>query len=154
MPNRLLVLLAAVSVTFLVSCAPPQPSAAPSPDVEYLTSEALAGLPFSEAVRVGNLMFLAGQTGTDPVTRQLVEGGIDAETRQTMNNLKDVLERNGATMDDVVKCTVILLDISEWGAMNEVYRTFFTEHFPARTSLGTSGLAGGARVEIECIAAV
>lgn len=110
-------------------------------------------LPFSEAVRVGDLLFLAGQVGNVPGEMGLVEGGIGPETRQTMENIKTVLERYGYGMQDVVKCTIFLADISEWGAMNEVYRTFFTKPYPARSALGANGLALNARVEIECIAA-
>lgn len=152
--------LAAFLLPLLVvmACQPqesaPQAAAPEAPVVEYLTSEAMSGFPFSEAVRVGNLLFVSGQTGTDPETGELVPGGIAEETRQTMTNIKTTLERYGATMDDVVKCTVMLDDIAEWGAMNEVYRTFYTDHFPARSALGASGLAMGARVEIECIAAM
>lgn len=111
-------------------------------------------LPFSEAVRVGDVLFLAGQVGNVPGEMGLVEGGIGPETRQVMENIKTVLERYGYGMEDVVKCTIFMADISEWGAMNEVYRTFFTKPYPARSALGANGLALGAAVEIECIAAV
>ncbi len=111
-------------------------------------------LPFSEAVRVGDVLFLAGQVGNVPGEMGLVEGGIGPETRQTMENIKTVLERYGSGMEDVVKCTIFMADIAEWGAMNEVYRTFFKKPYPARSALGASGLALGAAVEIECIAAV
>ncbi len=109
-------------------------------------------LPFSEAVRVGDMIYLSGQLGNRPGTLSLVEGGIAAETRQTMENIKAVLERHGSSMDRVVKCTVFLADIAEWSAMNEIYRTFFPKNPPARSALGASGLALGARVEIECLA--
>lgn len=123
-------------------------------DLEFLNSEEAAGrdLPFSEAVRAGNLLFLSGQVGTRPGTAELAEGGIQAETRQTMENISSVLERNGSSLDRVVKCTVMLADMAEWPAMNEVYRTYFKGRYPARSALGASGLALGARVEIECIA--
>ena len=110
-------------------------------------------LPFSEAVRVGNTLHLSGQIGIVPGSMKLVPGGIRAEAKQTMENIKTVLEANGYTLDDVVKCTVMLADISEWGTFNEVYRTFFTKRFPARSALGANGLALGARVEVECLAA-
>ncbi len=109
-------------------------------------------LPFSEAVRVGDLLFLSGMVGTKPGTTELAEGGIAGETRQTMENIKAALGRHGASMDRVVKCTVMLADIAEWPAMNEVYVTFFPGDKPARSAFGASGLALGARVEIECIA--
>lgn len=111
--------------------------------------------PFSPAVQVGNLLFLAGQIGTAANAQgSVVPGGIQAETRQTMENIKDVLEKSGSSLDRVVKCTVFMADMREWDAMNEVYTTFFPRHKPARSALGASGLALGARVEIECIAAV
>ena len=108
-------------------------------------------LPFSAAVRVGDMLYLSGQLGTDS-TGGLVPGGIEPETRQTMENIRGVLEANGSSMDRVVKCLVMLADMAEWGAMNQVYVTFFPDHLPARSALGASGLALGARVEIECLA--
>lgn len=122
-------------------------------DVEYLQtpgSEDL-DLPFSSAVRVDNTLYLSGNIGNIPGTMQLAEGGIEGETRQTMENIRQVLETFGSSLDRVVKCTVFLADMAEWGAMNEVYRTYF-ENPPARSALGASGLALDARVEIECIA--
>lgn len=125
------------------------------PPVEYLNASPVAeNLPFSEAVRVGHFLFLSGQIGIDPETRQLAEGGIRPETRQTMENIRASLERYGSSMDRVVKCQVFLADISEWSAMNEVYVTFFGTNKPARSALGASGLALGARVEIECMATI
>ena len=111
----------------------------------------LPALPFSEAVRVGDMLYLSGQLGTDSSGR-LVPGGIAAETRQALTNIADVLERHGSSLDQVVKCTVMLADISEWAAMNEVYVTFFRSHRPARSAFGTNGLALGARLELECMA--
>ena len=84
---------------------------------------------------------------------ELVSGGIRGQATQVLENIRAILERNGSSMDRVVKCTVFLADIADWGAMNEVYRTFFKIP-PARSALGASGLALGARVEIECIAVV
>ena len=108
-------------------------------------------LPFSEAVSVGNMLYLSGQIGIDS-SMKLVSGGIEAETRQVMENIKAVLERYGSSLDNVIKVTVMLSDISEWGEMNKVYVQYFTKHLPARSALGANGLAMGARVEIECIA--
>jgi 2-iminobutanoate/2-iminopropanoate deaminase len=108
--------------------------------------------PFTRAVRVGTLLFLSGQIGTDGSGR-LVPGGIQPETRQTLENIRAELRRNGLGMDRVAKCTVFLADMAEWGRMNEVYATFFPGPKPARSAAGASGLALGARVEIECIAA-
>ncbi|MGI9224286.1 MAG: RidA family protein [Woeseiaceae bacterium] len=122
-------------------------------EVEYLQAPGTEdmNLPFSSAVRVGDLLFLSGSIGVVPGTLDLAEGGIQGETRQTMDNIKQTLETFGSSTDKVVKCTVFLADMAEWGAMNEVYRTYF-ENPPARSALGASGLALGARVEIECIA--
>ncbi len=110
-------------------------------------------LPFSEAVRVGNMLYLSGQLGTD-TSGQLVAGGVQAETRQALTNIAAVLQRHGSSLDQVVKCTVMLADMSEWAAMNEVYVTFFRSNRPARSAFGTNGLALGARLELECMAAV
>jgi reactive intermediate/imine deaminase len=104
-------------------------------------------------VRVGNLLFLAGQIGTDSSGR-VVAGGIQAEARQTLNNISDVLKKTGSSLDNVVKCTVFMADMKEWPAMNEIYATYFRLHFPARSAFGATGLALNARVEIECIATV
>jgi 2-iminobutanoate/2-iminopropanoate deaminase len=108
--------------------------------------------PFSPAVRVNGFIFLSGQIGTDS-TGALVPGGIQAETRQTMENIRAVLARTGSSFDRVVKCTAFLADMREWNAMNEVYVTYFAVgKRPARSALGANGLALGAKVEIECIA--
>ena len=108
-------------------------------------------LPFSAAVQVDNTLYLSGNLGNIPGTLELADGGIDGETRQTMENISAVLQQFGSSLDDVVKCTVFLADMAEWGAMNDVYQTYFTNP-PARSALGASGLALGARVEIECVA--
>jgi 2-iminobutanoate/2-iminopropanoate deaminase len=122
------------------------------PTVQYLVpAGAGAGLPFSPAVRVGNLLYLSGQLGTDS-TNKLVAGGIEAETRQVLTNIKRLLEANGSDMDHVVKCLVMLADIGEWARMNTVYVTFFPVHKPARSAFGATGLALGGRLEVECIA--
>ena len=125
-----------------------------STEPQFLTSPAMEALPFSEAVRVGDLLFLSGQIGNRPGTLDLAPGGIEAETRQTLQNIKATLERHGSSMDRVVKCTVFMADIIEWGQMNEIYVQYFPGSKPARSALGSSGLALGARVEIECIAVV
>ena len=125
--------------------------------VEFLTSPDTTSLnvPFSEAVRVGNTLYLSGNIGNIPGQKKLVEGGIKAETKQAMENIKRVLERNSSSFDKVFKCTVMLADIKEWGAMNEVYQTYFPENrFHARSAFGTSGLALNARTEITCMATV
>lgn len=123
-------------------------------DVEHYAVREDMQLPFSEAVRVGHMLYLSGQLGYDATTAKLVEGGIAPETKKTMENIKATLEKHGSSMAEVVKCTVFLADISEWAAMNEVYITYFPTNPPARSALGSSGLALGARTEIECIATV
>jgi 2-iminobutanoate/2-iminopropanoate deaminase len=126
------------------------------PEVAYLSSPTTANLnlPFSEAVRVGDLLFVSGQIGNLPGTLTLAEGGIQGETRQTLENMKAILEHHGSSMDRVVKCTVYLTDMAEWPAMNEIYVQYFPGHKPARAAAGASALALGAKVEIECIAVV
>ena len=124
------------------------------PEVEYFALPPGESLPFSEAVRVGHMLYLSGQIGAVPGTSRLVEGGIAAETRQTMENIKSSLEKLGSSMSEVVKCTVFLADIEEWAAMSEVYISYFPTNPPARSALATSGLAMGARTEIECIATI
>lgn len=124
---------------------------------QYLQPYGPPTRPFSPAVKVGNMLYLAGQVGTsaDASGNGVVPGGIEAETRQTMHNIKDVLEKSGSDMDHVVKCTVFMADMKEWDAMNGVYRTFFMNgKYPARSAFGATGLALNARVEIECIATV
>ena len=121
------------------------------PDVEYLTSENMKSLPFSEAVRLGNVLYLSGQMGIDQ-SIQLVPGGIAAETRQALENIKTTLEKYGSSLEHVIKVTVMLADMSEWAEMNKVYLGYFSKNLPARSAFGTSGLALGGRVEIECIA--
>jgi reactive intermediate/imine deaminase len=110
-------------------------------------------LPFSEAVRVGSMLYLSGSMGIDE-TGALVPGGIVAETRQALANIRSVLERHGSSMDRVVKCTVMLADMGEWAAMNRVYIEYFSTNLPARSAFGVSGLALGGRVEIECVATI
>ena len=108
--------------------------------------------PFSPAVRVGNLLFLAGQLGTD--STGLVKGGIGAETTAAMRNISNVLKQAGSSMDRVAKCTVMMSDMSKWAEMNEAYSAFFPGPKPARSSFGATALALGGHVEIECIATV
>lgn len=131
----------------------PQPEPTP-PLVEYLKSDPTRPAPFSDAVRVGHMLYLTGQLGTDGAAG-LVAGGIKAETKQAMENIRRVLERNGSSLDQVVKCTVMLADINDRSAMSEVYVTYFAkDRMPARSAFGVTGLALGARVEIECVATI
>ncbi len=122
-------------------------------EVSYLQMPGTAdqNLPFSSAVRVGDTLYLSGNIGNLPGSLELAAGGIEGETRQTMKNIAGVLEAFGSSLDEVVKCSVFLADMSEWDTMNAVYRTYF-KNMPARSALGSSGLALNARVEIECIA--
>jgi reactive intermediate/imine deaminase len=120
--------------------------------IEYHPLPGNTGLPFSAAVRVGEMLYLSGQMGT--AKGKLVPGGIAAETRQALENAKAVLERHGSSLDRIVKVTVMLADMAEWPAMNAVYVTYFPRHLPARSAFGASGLALGGRVEIECLATV
>jgi 2-iminobutanoate/2-iminopropanoate deaminase len=120
--------------------------------VEYVPVPGEARLPFSAAVRVGPMLYLSGQLGTDS-TGKLVPGGIEAETRQALENVRAVVERSGSSMDRVVKCTAMLADMADWPAMNRTYGTFFPRHLPARSAFGANGLALGARIELECWAA-
>jgi len=113
-----------------------------------------ATVPFPEGVRVGNMLYLSGQLGNLPGTLRLVEGGLRAESRQTLENIRTVLRGQGLDLQHLVRCTVMLADIADWPAFNEVYREFFgSTPMPARSALGCNGLALGAKVEIECIAA-
>jgi 2-iminobutanoate/2-iminopropanoate deaminase len=128
-----------------------QDAAQTKPTTEY---KGRPGSPLSEVVRVGNMLYLSGQLGVN-ASGALVPGGIKAETKQVMDNIRGVLERNSSGFDQVVKCTVMLLDIADRPAMNEVYAGYFPkERMPARSTFGTTGLALGARVEIECMATV
>jgi reactive intermediate/imine deaminase len=124
--------------------------------VEFLNSGKVLpqSLPFSEAVRHGNTLYLSGQMGLVPGTLKLVPGGVREEARQTMQNIKTVLEAHGLGLEHLLKCTVILADMDDWPAFNEVYVSFFNGRFPARSAFGANGLALGGRVEVECIAAI
>ena len=126
----------------------------PTP-IEHIVPEGVARLPvFTPAVRVGDLVFLSGAIGTPPTGElRVVEGGVGPETRATMENIRRILEAAGLGFEDLVKCTVFLADIADYAAMNEVYVTYFEGmEPPARSAMAGSGLALGARVEIECIA--
>lgn len=131
-------------------------AAASAQSADYLVSEEAKALdlPFSDAVRVGNLLVLSGQLGNLPGTTELAPGGMAGEARQAMENIKAILERNGSSMDKVVKCTVMLTDIAEWPAFNEVYVTYFPGPKPARSAFAAAGLAFGGKVEVECWASV
>jgi len=143
-----------LNIMFVTAFLFSQATLAGKVEVEHYAVSEDTQLPFSEAVRVGHILYLSGQIGIDPATSKLAEGGIAAETRQTLENIKASLEKHGSSMAEVVKCTVYLADINEWAAMNKVYVTYFPSNPPARSALGTSGLALGSRTEIECMATV
>jgi reactive intermediate/imine deaminase len=130
--------------------------AADAPPVKFFNSGKVLPntLPFSEAVKVGNMLYLSGQIGVVPGSMNLVPGGMKAEAKQTMDNIKTTLEAHGYSLDHLVKCTVMLADMADWPTFNDIYKAYFKKHFPARSALGANGLALGARVEVECIAAV
>jgi len=131
------------------------PAAVAAQDRQVIhTPDEVAGLPFSTAVRVGNLLFLSGVIGNQPGTRTLADTGITGQTRQALENIKRVLVGAGSALERAVKCTVFLTDIRDYQAMNAVYATYFPKDPPARSTVAGSGLALGARVEIECIATV
>ncbi|WP_413988325.1 RidA family protein [Labrys okinawensis] len=111
------------------------------------------GLPFSQAVRVGDIIYLSGALGNKPGTLELVSGGMEAQARQTMENIGQVLRENGLGFDDVFKCTIMLADMVKWPDFNKVYvRYFKPDRLPARSAFGANGLALGAEVEVECCA--
>lgn len=143
-------IVAAVVLTVLIGL----PRGAGSAEVTMFNDGPLKdmGLPFSESVRVGDVLFLSGVLGmTDD--GKLAPGGMAAEADQAMQNIAGALERRGLSMQHIVKCTVFLADISEWAAFNEVYKRYMKPPYPARSALGANGLAENARLEIECIAA-
>ncbi|NER15252.1 RidA family protein [Leptobacterium flavescens] len=136
-----------LAALLLISCNP-----APKEIVFHPSHlEQKQNAPFSDAVDANGFLFLAGQIGFDYNKNSLAEGGIKAETRQSIENIKAVLEHHGLTLDHIVKCTVILSDINDFSAFNEVYTQYFTKK-PARTTFAASGLARNAKIEIEVLA--
>ena len=138
-----------LTCTLLLACTTGEP---PTEREVIRVPGSLEGLPFSSAVRVGNTLYLSGQIGTLPGTRELAPGGVAAETQQTLENIKRVLAHAGSSLDRVVKCTVFLTDIADYQAVNAVYQEYFPVDPPARSAMAGSGLALGAKGEIECIA--
>ena len=129
------------------------PVAAENENVHFYNSPAAAAakLPFSQSVRVGDVLYMSGAIGVLPGKAELASGGIEPEAKQMMENIGEVLKANGLTFDDVFKCTAMLADMSKWGAFNKIYVTYFKpEHLPVRSALGANGLALGAQVELEC----
>lgn len=125
-------------------------------DVEYIVSDESAelNLPFSDAVLFQDTLVMSGQLGVNPATFTLVEGGIENETHQIFRNMTSILAIKDATLEDIVKCTVMIADIAEWPTFNVIYSSYFPGPKPARSALGANGLALGARVELECWASI
>lgn len=118
------------------------------------TSAPAAIGPYSQAIVTGNLVFVSGQLPIDPATGNFAQGGIKELTRQSLTNMAHILEAAGTDMAHVVKTTVFLADMDDFAAMNEVYSTFFTSPFPARSAIAIKTLPKNARVEIECVAEI
>lgn len=110
--------------------------------------------PYSQGIQIGNFIFVAGEKGIDPKTAKVVPGGIMAETRQTLENIKAILEQAGATLDDAVSSTVHMTDLKEFQDMNKVYAEYIHEAPPGRTTVQVAALPGGAHIEITIIAAI
>jgi 2-iminobutanoate/2-iminopropanoate deaminase len=120
-----------------------------------ITSAAPSAIgPYSQAIKVGSFVYTSGQIPIDPATGQFVEGGIEAQARQSLLNVQAILKEAGATMDNVVKTTVFLADMNDFAAVNAVYAEFFTEPFPARSAVAVKSLPKGALIEIEVVAEV
>lgn len=144
-------LITALALSIPAGCATVDTGGGRGP--QYHTGARKRALPFSDAVRVGDLLFVSGQLGVDE-NLELVPGGIQAETRAALEHIRRILEANGSSMSRVVKCTCMLADMSDWPKMNEVYVTYFPPgRLPARSAFGAANLALGGRIEIECIAA-
>jgi reactive intermediate/imine deaminase len=143
-------------LALVAGCASAPPPPAPTRPIEHINLVEPWPYPFSSAVRAGNLVYLSGQIGTriENGGPKLVEGGVEAETRQALDNIKDTLAKAGTSLDNVVSCMVMMADMNEWPAMNKVYASYFPGPKPARSAWGATALALGARLEISCIAAM
>ena len=147
MPKSVILTAAALAAALLTG------SQAMSAQPQFYSSAGAkkAGMPFSQAVRVGDVLYLSGQHGNKPGTMELVDGGMEAQARQTMDNIGAVLKANGLGFDDVFKCTVMIADMKKWGDFNKVYVPYFKpDRLPTRSAFGANGLALGAEVELEC----
>jgi len=139
--------------TVIVGMLSTKPMAAESDGVHFYNSSAAAAakLPFSQAVRVGDIWYLSGAIGVLPGKMELAPGGLEAEAKQTMENIGTILRSNDLGFDDVFKCTVMIADMAKWGAFNKIYITYFKpDRPPARSAFGANGLALGAQIELEC----
>jgi 2-iminobutanoate/2-iminopropanoate deaminase len=146
-------LILLINILLIVSCQSDSEVSKSNNSITYIVSERTKSnnLPFSDAVVVDNIIYLSGKLGITNEKR-LIEGGIGPETKQALTNIKEFLEQNGSSIDNVIKCTCMLADIADWGEMSQEYLTFFPNHKPARSAFATNGLALDARVEIECMA--
>jgi 2-iminobutanoate/2-iminopropanoate deaminase len=151
-PMRLIMRACVAVVLALGLTAAAAPNAGAADKQVFQSPDLPPGLPFSAAVRAGDLIYISGAIGHARGEPRLVGGGIGPETEQALTYVKETLERAGSSLEHVVKCTVFLADIADFAAMNEVYRTFFPEAPPARSTVAVAALALGARAEIECIA--
>ena len=144
---------AATSICLVTAMSVPMTAFADK--VEFFNSSAnkSLNLPISDATQVDGMLFLSGQLGNIPGTPALVKGGIGPETRQSLNNIKSILEQLGSSVDEIAKCTVYPVDAADRPVFSNVYREFFKGHYPARTTVTVKGLALDARIEIECVAA-
>ena len=152
---RLTALLLLALAAVATACSASEATTADEvPAVEHLNEDPATTAPYSDAVRAGSTLYLSGNLGLDKAGA-LVPGGIKAESEQTLQNLKSIVERNGSSLDRVTECKVMLADINERDAFNEVYKRYWEPgKFPARHAFGVTGLYLGARVEIACVAIV
>ncbi len=135
------------AVLALLTCA----GTATAANAEFYNKGNPPGRPFSLAVRAGDMVLLSGQMGTDD--KGLVPGGFEAQSRKAMDNVADILKGMGLGMNDVVKCTIMLADMSKWADFNKIYAGYFKPgSLPARSAMGVNGLALGGEVEVECVA--
>lgn len=143
-----------MTICLLATACQPATTDRQRADVEYLQLPGMesSGLPFSSAVRIDNTLYLSGMIGLEPGTLRVVEGGIEAEARQIMEDMTTTLKTFGSSMDRVVKCTVFLADEADRDGFNDVYMSYF-DNLPARSGVTVKGLALGAKAEVECIAA-
>lgn len=143
-------------IILITSCVHSDKNSTANIKAKYIQTEDFSKMnqPFSQAVQYENIIYVSGQIGLVKETGKLIEGGIIQETNQIMKKIKEILEQNGSSMDNIIKCTCMLKDISELSQMNSEYVKFFPNHKPARSTFATTGLARGASIEIECLAYV
>lgn len=141
---------ALLASVILTSFAQAKPS-----NVDFLnTGKANPNLPFSQIVKAGNTLYMSGQIGINPATGKLAAGGFEGEAKQTLENIKRTLEQHNYSMSNIVKCTVVLTNISDFKAFNDIYTQYFSAPYPARSAFAVNALALDSLVEVECIGAV